>query len=159
MNRTRLNRAVAARCTIVPGSSNPAPKFALYDMGQHADARIAVVETRDEGEFLSAMLEEDLFILLRDLFQRLDAIRDEARCQDGDPLDPLARQSLDRLVGISLEPLCPAESRLKGETESLLVETKSFSQCVRRHLALGLIGIALVDIALRQPMERGEDDL
>src|SRR4029077_12111611 len=105
MNRTRLNRAVAARSTIVPGSSNPAPKFALYDMGQHTDARIAVVETRDEGEFLSAMLEEDLFILLRDLFQRLDAIGDEARRQDGDTFDALAGQSLDRLVGIGLKPL------------------------------------------------------
>src|SRR4029078_11558117 len=90
--------------------STPALKLALYDMGQHTDSGIAVVETGDEGEFLPAMLEEHLFLILRDLFQRRDTSGDEARRQDGDTFDVLAGQILDGLVGIGLKPLRGADA-------------------------------------------------
>ena len=53
---------------------------------------------------------------LGDLLERLEAIGGKARRDDGQPLHAVARQSLDGLVGIGLQPLGAAEARLEGET-------------------------------------------
>src|SRR5680860_119997 len=94
---------------------NPALEFLLDEMDEYADAALAVIEARDEAELLSAMLKEYLACLDRDFFQRLHAIGGEPRRENGDPLHPVARERLHRLVRIRLEPLRAAEARLERE--------------------------------------------
>ena len=60
---------------------------------------------------------EDLGVLDGDLLQRLQAIGDEARIEDGDALDALMRKALDRLVGVGLQPFLRAEAGLEGDEE------------------------------------------
>ena len=83
----------------------------------------------------------------------------KSRADDGELLHPIARQRLDRLVRIRLDPLGAAEARLEGELELGADWAERRAQGVDRVHALALVRIALVDIVLRQPVERGENRL
>ncbi len=80
------------------------------------------------AKFMPAIGFEDVAVLDRDFFQRLDAIRGKARRDDGEILHPALGQSLHRLVGVGLEPLRAAKARLEGEPELLLVHAELFAQ-------------------------------
>ena len=58
---------------------NPALQFTQHQLPDHVHAGLAVVQARDEGKLLAAIVLENLGVFLRDLFQRLQAVGDEAR--------------------------------------------------------------------------------
>ena len=57
------------------------------------------------GEVFAAMLVENFFSLPGNLFKGLKAIGYKTRVEDGNILDALLCQCLNRLVGIGLPPL------------------------------------------------------
>ena len=65
---------------------------------------------------------EDLAVLHAQLFERFQAVGDEAGGDDGEALDPGLGQALHRLVRIGLEPLVLAEARLEGDAKALGVD-------------------------------------
>ena len=54
---------------------------------------VALVEARYVAEFAASRVEEDRFALDRDLFERFQAVANEARTDDIDPPDMLAPSS------------------------------------------------------------------
>src|SRR6185312_6117378 len=153
-NTAPVRISLSARRTL-----HPALKLAFNQMHEQAYSLLAVVETGNIAECLPPMLEEDLLILLRDLLKRLHAIGNEARGYDGDRLDALPRQGLNRLVGIGLDPFRAAEPRLEGELELRTKGPERLAQGLGRGYALLLIRIALVNARLRKTVKRGEDRL
>ena len=105
-------------------------QLALDEMDDHLDAPIAIVKAGNVAELLTAEFVEDLLVLLGDLLERLDAIGGESRGDDGDGLHAVARQRLDSLVGVGLDPLGAAEARLKGELELGAERPKRLAQCL-----------------------------
>src|SRR3990172_8790051 len=103
---------------------HPAFKLALDQMHKHLDPALAVIEAGNVAEPLTTMFEEDLLVLLGDL--------------------------LERLVGIGLDPLCTAEARLKCELELGAKWPERSAQGLHGLDALLLVGVASVDISLRQ---------
>src|SRR6185312_17450974 len=97
-----------------PALSDPALQLAQHKLANHFHAGVTVIKTRNRGKLLAAIAPEDLGILLRDLFQRFQAVSGEARHHHRDALDAVLGQLLDRLVGIGLQPLGLAEARLEG---------------------------------------------
>ena len=104
-------------------------------------------------------VQEDLAVLHGDLFQRLQAVGDEARIDDGDALHALAGQPLHGLVGVGLQPFRRAEARLEGGDQLPLAPAELLAQQPRGLLAVAVIGIALVEIGARQAVVGGDDDL
>ena len=110
-------------------------------------------------EMLAAVMQEDLAALHRDLLQRLQAVGDEAGIDDRDPLHALAGEPLDRLVGIGLQPFLRPEARLEGRDQPPLAPAEPLAQKPRRLLAMAVIGVALLEIGLRQAVIGGDHDL
>src|SRR5262245_37993645 len=100
-------------------------------MQKHADAAIAVVEARDVGEVRAAVFKKDLLVLLGDLFERLEAICGKAWRENSDPLHTIARQRLDGLVGIGLQPLRAPEAGLEGGSELGAERPERLGQALR----------------------------
>src|SRR5262245_42843720 len=90
----------ATRKPLDANASNPALKLAQHELADDVDAGFGVVEARDRGKLLAAMVPENLGILLRDLFQRLQAVGGEAGRDHGQSFHALLRQLLDGLVGV-----------------------------------------------------------
>ena len=59
-------------------------KFAQDKLADHVHAGVAVVQARDEGKLLAAMMLENLGIFLRNFLQRFQAIGRKAGRDDGD---------------------------------------------------------------------------
>src|SRR5438876_2313593 len=90
--------------------SNPALKLAQHQLADHVHTGFAVVQARDEGKLLAAIVLEDLGVFLRDLFQRLQAIGGETGRDHRDAAHAFLRELLHRFVGIGLQPLVEAEA-------------------------------------------------
>ncbi len=139
--------------------SHPAGKLARNEVADHGHAGLRIVETGNGREIPPAMAAEDVGILDRDLFQRLQAVGGEARRDDGEVLHTTARQRLDRLVGIGLQPFGASEARLEGHAQPVLIVAERLAQQPRGLGAMAVIGIALVEIVARDAVERDEDDV
>ena len=95
-----------------------------------------------------------------DLLERLQAVGDEAGGDDGEALDAALGQLPHRVGGVGLQPFGPAEARLERHPQPLLAPSRSaVAQQARRLGALAIIGIALVEIGLRDAVKGGEHDL
>ena len=105
------------------------------------------------------MFDKDLFVLLGDLFQRLEAVGGKSRGDDGKPLDAVACQCCHGLVGVRLEPFLAAETRLEGEAELVAKRAECFAQALGGQRALRGIRVALLDIALGQAVIRSKNSL
>src|SRR5262249_14608266 len=112
----------ATRQPLDANASNPTLELAQHELADNGHAGVAVVQAGDGGKMLAAIVPEDLSILLRDLFQRLQAIGGKAGRDHGKPFCPLFRELLDGLVGVRLQPLVIAEARLEGEQELRRIE-------------------------------------
>ena len=108
-------------------------------------------------EILPAVALEDVRVLDRDLFQRLQAIGGKSRRDHDQVLHALLGERLHRLDGVGLEPLRAAEARLIRQHQLGVVEPHLLAQQLRRAHALALIGIALVDVVLRHAVIGGDD--
>src|SRR5687767_469497 len=71
-----------------PARLHPPLQLALDDVRDHAHAVRAVVEARQIGELLAAMLHEDVAVLHVELLQRLETVGREAGRHDGQALHP-----------------------------------------------------------------------
>src|SRR5262249_23299884 len=89
---------------------DPALHLRLDNVQKYANAAIAFFEAGDEGEVFAAVIEKELLVLLCDLFERLEAICGKAWRDNSEPLHTIARQRLDGLVGIGLQPLHASEA-------------------------------------------------
>src|SRR5882724_7491663 len=78
------NPAMWAPLSVKSGLSNPALQFAQHELADHVHAGLGVVQAGNEGELLAAIVLEDLGVLLRDFFQRLEAIGRKSGGDDGD---------------------------------------------------------------------------
>src|ERR1700738_21915 len=102
-------------------SSNPSLQFAHGELPDHQHARRAVIETGNGGEILSPITLEDMGVLDRDLFQRLEAIGGKSGCDHGDmTYSPLGEAS-DRCNGRGFEPFAAPEASLKCHDQLGLV--------------------------------------
>src|SRR5262245_18007128 len=147
--------AKAARMT--PPRLDPAFQLPLDQVDEQLDSARAVVEAGNVAELLPAMLVEDFLILLGDLFERLDAIGGEVGRDNGDAFDPRTRQSFHRLISVGLDPFGAAEARLESELELRAERPERGAERFDGRDALLLVGIAAVDVVLRQAVEGGED--
>src|SRR5690606_19812425 len=139
--------------------SEPAAELAPHQMLQQFHARRAVVEAGKRRELLTAMLAEEFRVLDGDLLERLDAVGREAGRDHGEAPHALVAERPHRLIGIGLEPFGAAETGLEGEPDLLTKRAEPRLQEPDRRLAMLAIGVALLDILLRQAVERGEDHL
>ncbi len=105
------------------------------------------------------MLAEGFGVAHRDLFQRLDAVRGKGGCDHGDPLHALLGEIDDRLDRVGLQPLRPAETRLKRRHQLAVVPAELLLEKAARLHRVAVIGIALLEIALRHPVIGGKDQL
>src|SRR6202007_930129 len=73
----RVNRSFATftqrKMPLDADASNPALQLAQHELADDVHAGIAVVQARNGGKLLAAIVPEYLGVLLRDLFQRLPA--------------------------------------------------------------------------------------
>src|ERR1700677_1278701 len=92
-------------------ASDPALKLAQHQLANHVHAGVAVVEAGDRRELLTAIVLKYLGVLLRDFFQRFQAIGGEAGRDDGDAAHAVLGKLGYRLVGVGLQPLVEAETR------------------------------------------------
>src|SRR5258708_16725448 len=147
----------------MPGSrrygSNPSRKLPADKRPDQAHAGGAVVEAREGGEALAAVLVKSLGAADRDLFQRLEAVGGKAGRYHRDPLDAVARDLRQGDVGIGLQPLGPAEARLKGESQPLGRPAELLAQETHRLLAVAVIRVALVESVAGQAVERSDDQI
>src|SRR3981081_2175256 len=127
----------------------PALKLAQNQLPDDVHAGVAIVQTWNRGKLLAAIVLENLGVFLGDFFQRFQTIGGEARRHDGDAARTFFRQPLDGLVGGRLQPLVEAEARLECEYQLGRLEAQALAQRVCRRDALRQIGVALVDIFLR----------
>src|SRR5580692_7146692 len=97
--------------------SDPPLKFAQNQLADHVHAGVAVVQAGDRREPLAAMMPENLGVLLRDFFQRFQAIGGEAGHHDRDAAHAIAGELRDGLVGVGPQPLVEAETRLKCQDQ------------------------------------------
>src|SRR5262249_1956292 len=139
--------------------SYPPSELAQRELADHQHARLAVVETRDRKEILAAIAVKDMSVLARDLLERLQTVGREAGRDDGEALHAALGERFGGLDGRGLEPFAASEPRLEREHQLVLVEIELLAQEPRRHHALIVIGIALVDVVLRQAVERGKSHL
>src|SRR6202041_2233736 len=137
--------------------SDPALKFAQHQLTDHVHAGVAVVQAGDCRELLAAIVPEDLGVLLRDFFQGFQAIGGEPGRDDGDAAHAVLGELGDGLVGVGLQPLVEAETRLKCQDQLRRLKAHALSQTLGGCDALRLIGVALVDVFLRHAVKRGHD--
>src|SRR2546430_15152648 len=91
-------------------------------MAQQRHAGFAVVEARDCGEIVSAVMAENLGVLARDLLERLQAVGREARRHHREILHAALGEPFDGGVRVGFEPFRRAEPRLEGHQEAVLIE-------------------------------------
>ncbi len=111
------------------------------------------------GKLLAAVLAENLAGLHGDFLQRLQTVRHKGRVDDGKPFHAVFGQLRHRLVGVGLEPFLRPETRLEGRHQPLLRPAEPLHQQSRGLLALAMIGVALVEIGLRNAVIGGKHDL
>src|SRR5690606_7586089 len=89
----------------------------------------------------------------RELFQRFQTIRGEARCSDDEP-PGAARRFLDQNpFGRGLEPFRAAEARLEGRDEPEAGPRERLLQQPRGLAAMAMIGIAEMQRSLGHPVK------
>ena len=93
-------------------------------------------------------------VLHRDFLQRLQAIHREARAGHVDRAHALACQRFQRLLRVRLQPAFLAEARLEGQQDLAARNSQRFGDGDRAGLALCRVGIAAIDQALRDAVER-----
>src|SRR5258706_6777637 len=94
----------------IPTLADPTLQMLPRNIGQSADIGVSVIGYRQVIEFLPASMQERFLTLIGNLFQRLQAIRGEARTDHIDPTRTVLAQRLHRLVGIRLQPFRLAEA-------------------------------------------------
>ena len=104
-------------------------------------------------EGLAALFQEGLLALQRDLFQRLQAVGDEARAHHVHPAHALCGELLERGLGVGLEPLRLAEARLEGDQHALARHAETFGHQAAGLVALAVIGVAEIERAPRHAVE------
>ena len=109
-------------------------------------------------KFAAAVLEKGLARADRELLERLEAVGREAGGDDREVPDALLGEAAHGLVGIGLEPLLAAEARLEGQAQRLVRPAEPLPQQARGLGALAMVGVAELEIALGQAVERGEHD-
>ena len=106
------------------------------------DPRRVVVQARDVVERLPPAGQEGLARFHGDLFQRLQAVGDEARAHHVDAPTPCARQRDQRRLGVRLQPVGAAEAALEGHDPVVRREAEPRGQQARGLVALGVVRIA-----------------
>src|SRR5207302_711491 len=101
-------------------------------------------------ELLAPRLQEDLASFLRDLLQRLEAVRREARADHVHARHCLAPQRGERVRGVWLEPFGPAEPRLEGEERARVVPAELGGDERRARAALRRVRVARIDHGARK---------
>ena len=94
---------------------NSGHETGIAPAGNRIDPAGIVVQARHERERFTACLQELLAAGDADLFQRFEIVGHERRADHRQPRDPFARQRLEQLIGIRLQPRQPAEARLKAD--------------------------------------------
>ena len=89
----------------------------------------------------------------RELLERLEAIRDESRCEDVDASRPRRTQLGQRRRRVRLEPAAAPEARLERERPLLRFQPQLAREQPRRRPAKAMIGIAARERATRQAVE------
>ena len=107
----------------------------------------------DVAELLAAQLQEFVTVFDLDLVQGLEAIGGESRAHDIDRLDATLDQLVQHGGGIRLNPGLFAEARLVADLPVRRVQFELRRQQLCSLFALLLVGVAAVDIRLRQAME------
>ena len=92
----------------------PAGNFAFGNFFEQAYRTVRLVEAGHGGEMRAPGLGKSLAQFQINLFQRLDAVRNKARRDDGNLFHAVACQRLNGFVGIRLQPFCRAEARLES---------------------------------------------
>src|SRR5690606_25678695 len=120
----------------------PPRQLAAHERFEHVHPRVVRVETRQRGVTLAARGMKLFASANRELFQRFQTIRGEARCSDDEP-PGAARRFLDQNpFGRGLEPFRAAEARLEGRDEPEAGPRERLLQQPRGLAAMAMIGIA-----------------
>src|SRR5260370_33382275 len=82
--------------------SNPAAHLAAHDGLDHAHSAVAAIAAIDPGKGFAAPGEEISRVLASDIPDGLQAVGSEARCHNGDPLNPSSRSTLYALVRVGI---------------------------------------------------------
>src|SRR5437868_14446680 len=135
-------------------ASYPSFELAQGDLPDHQHAGRAVVEAGNRRKILAAIFLERVRVLDRDLLQRFQTIGGKAGRDHRYAFDAAPGELADGPVGRGLEPLLAAEARLKGHHQPRLVELERVAQEPHGLDAMGIIGVALFDIALGHAVER-----
>src|SRR5262249_41414023 len=137
----------------------PALELPQRHLPDHQHAGRAVVEARYCREILAPALFEDTLPLDCDLLQRFEAIGRKTRRDHREILPPALGKLLEGEIGRGLEPFAAAEPGLKRHRQFRRLEIEPLAQKADGFDAMGIVGIAVVDIGLRHAVERGEDDV
>src|SRR5436190_3969879 len=101
------------------------------------------VEARAAMEQLTAGVHEGFARLAADLVDRLQTIRGETGRGDEDALDARARQALECLLGVRLQPLLASEKRLERLRPLVARPAEALDEPGRRALDVRGVGVAL----------------
>src|SRR5688500_9602189 len=88
-----VRAAGAAQARLLEGFRAPADRprveIALHDVGQRCDPLVPVVKARYVAQLAAPRFEKERLSFDRDLFERLEAVRNEPRADHIDRIEPL----------------------------------------------------------------------
>src|SRR4029077_4765622 len=106
----------------------PALEFARGDVPDHSHSARRVIEARDRGEVFAARTTKYFGVFHGDLLKRLKTVGGKARGDDCDTFHSALGQRFHCGVGVRLDPLRRAETRLKSHDEFFVVELELLAQ-------------------------------
>src|SRR6266704_788845 len=126
------------------------------DVGQGTNPVVALVEAGQEVEFPASRAEEDLSALDADFFERLEAIRHEARTDHVHAAHALPAVVSEGGHGIGLYPFRPPKAGLEGDLPVALGKLKFPGKQAPSRLALEIVGIPSGERVTWQSVETHE---
>src|SRR3569832_2117560 len=138
-----------SRCIPGSGGLRPALRMAQHEIGKHRDVIGPLVEGANVMQAFAASEQKGILVEHGDLFQRLEAIGGKTGTDDIDMTSALFGPALQGLVGIRLQPLGTAETRLKTHLPLPVAQLQAL-----RNETCGLVAFAVVRVAQQQRASR-----
>src|SRR5579862_6274534 len=129
----------------------------VHKFSERAHVAVTGVERRHVAQLLPTRVSEALRIAERDLLERLDAVGGEAGADHVHGIHAAARQLLESLFRVRLEPFCFPETGLEHEFPFLLTQAELLREQPRSGLALAAVGVARVRDRVRDAVEGDEE--